>query len=213
MKAPTTAAKPALAAARNAALMNLLASPGLGSLMARRWLVGSLQLAIFLTGFVLFLRWFLQDLHAMSALLRGDDAPSNAPDRGLWWISWSLVLVSWIWAAITSRDIWQTAKAANQMTPPMLPPKLATVPSPVRGWDLAGQTISRTFDFNDFAEALEFVNAVGERAEEVQHHPDIDIRWNKVTLALTSHDVGRLTERDIDLAGDCNELFEGKAGI
>lgn len=70
----------------------------------------------------------------------------------------------------------------------------------VQGWNLAGKEIVREFSFADFVEALRFVNAVGERAEAAGHHPDIDIRYNKVKLALTSHDSGGLTERDFHLA-------------
>ena len=68
---------------------------------------------------------------------------------------------------------------------------LAAVPE----WTRKGATISRTFQFKDFPAAIEFVNAVARVAEEAWHHPDIDIRWNKVTLALTTHDAGGLTER------------------
>lgn len=70
----------------------------------------------------------------------------------------------------------------------------------LQGWSLAGKEIVREFNFADFVEALRFVNAVGERAEAAGHHPDIDIRYNKVKLALTSHDSGGLTERDFNLA-------------
>ena len=70
----------------------------------------------------------------------------------------------------------------------------------LQGWSLAGKEIVREFSFSDFVEALRFVNAVGERAEAAGHHPDIDTRYNKVKLALTSHDSGGLTERDFNLA-------------
>lgn len=70
----------------------------------------------------------------------------------------------------------------------------------LHGWSLAGKEIVREFSFTDFVEALRFVNAVGERAEAAGHHPDIDIRYNKVKLALTSHDSDGLTERDFHLA-------------
>jgi 4a-hydroxytetrahydrobiopterin dehydratase len=62
------------------------------------------------------------------------------------------------------------------------------------------------FQFKDFPAAVKFVNAVAELAEEAQHHPDIDIRWNKVTLALTTHDAGGLTEKDFLLAKKSDEL-------
>lgn len=69
------------------------------------------------------------------------------------------------------------------------------------GWRLENKEIVRTFEFPDFRAAMQFVNAVAERAETAGHHPDIDIRYNKVRLALTSHDAGGLTERDLKMAG------------
>lgn len=60
--------------------------------------------------------------------------------------------------------------------------------------------IAATFEFTDFADALAFVNQVGHEAEQLNHHPDIDIRWNKVTLVQTSHSAGGLTAADFDLA-------------
>jgi 4a-hydroxytetrahydrobiopterin dehydratase len=73
---------------------------------------------------------------------------------------------------------------------------LAAVPD----WKKKGATIARTFQFKDFPTAIKFVNAVAKLAEQAWHHPDIDIRWNKVTLALTTHDAGGLTKKDFDLA-------------
>jgi 4a-hydroxytetrahydrobiopterin dehydratase len=60
--------------------------------------------------------------------------------------------------------------------------------------------ITATFQLADFAAALAFVNAVGRLAEAAQHHPDIDIRWNQVTLVLSTHSEGGLTQADIELA-------------
>ncbi len=62
-----------------------------------------------------------------------------------------------------------------------------------------GNRIVADYTFNDFGEAMVFVNRVAEMAEENNHHPDIDIRWNKVHLVLTSHDSGGLTQRDIEM--------------
>lgn len=73
---------------------------------------------------------------------------------------------------------------------------LARVP----GWARAGRAIARTYRFEDFRGALAFVNRVGELAERQQHHPDIDIRYNQVTLSIWTHDAGGLTERDFRLA-------------
>jgi 4a-hydroxytetrahydrobiopterin dehydratase len=73
-------------------------------------------------------------------------------------------------------------------------------------WKKTGAVVSRTFQFKDFPAALKFVNAVGKIAERDQHHPDIDIRWNKVSLALTTHDAGGLTEKDFALAQKIDRL-------
>ena len=74
--------------------------------------------------------------------------------------------------------------------------RLAALP----GWQRHGDEIRRTFAFADFKESLAFVNRVGALAEQLDHHPDIDIRYAKVTLALTTHDAGGLTARDFELA-------------
>jgi 4a-hydroxytetrahydrobiopterin dehydratase len=74
--------------------------------------------------------------------------------------------------------------------------KLALLPL----WQLAGSNIERTITFAGFPDAIAFVNKVAEAAEKANHHPDIDIRWNKVRLALSSHDAGGLTRRDFHLA-------------
>jgi 4a-hydroxytetrahydrobiopterin dehydratase len=65
---------------------------------------------------------------------------------------------------------------------------------------VGGFQLERVFEFNDFAEALAFVNAVGTLAEAANHHPDIELSYGKVVVHLTSHDVGGLTQADIDLA-------------
>ncbi len=68
------------------------------------------------------------------------------------------------------------------------------------GWSLDEETISKTFVFSNFNEAVAFVVRVALIAETADHHPDIDIRWNKVSIALTTHDAGGLTAKDTDLA-------------
>ena len=73
-------------------------------------------------------------------------------------------------------------------------------------WKKKASVISRKFQFKDFPAAMKFVNAVAKVAEKEQHHPDIDIRWNKVTLALTTHDAGGLTEKDFALAKKSDAL-------
>jgi 4a-hydroxytetrahydrobiopterin dehydratase len=67
-------------------------------------------------------------------------------------------------------------------------------------WVREGDELVRTRRGKDFADSLSFVNAVGALAEELNHHPDIDIRWNVVTLRLTTHSEGGITHLDLDLA-------------
>jgi 4a-hydroxytetrahydrobiopterin dehydratase len=74
-------------------------------------------------------------------------------------------------------------------------------------WSKRAQLISRTFKFEGFLKAIEFVNRVAKQAQKVNHHPDIDIRFNKVTLKLTTHDEGGLTEKDFALARQCDQVF------
>ncbi|AXC13658.1 Pterin-4-alpha-carbinolamine dehydratase [Acidisarcina polymorpha] len=73
-------------------------------------------------------------------------------------------------------------------------------------WRLVGAEIVRDLTFADFNAAMAFVNRVAEKAESAGHHPDIDIRWNRVKLALVSHDAGGLTDRDFELALDIDSL-------
>jgi 4a-hydroxytetrahydrobiopterin dehydratase len=67
-------------------------------------------------------------------------------------------------------------------------------------------SITATYELADFAGALDFVNTVGAEAERRNHHPDIDIRWNKVTLVLSTHSAGGLTGADFDLAAAISAL-------
>lgn len=73
-------------------------------------------------------------------------------------------------------------------------------------WRKQGANIVRTFVFKDFAGSMKFVNSVARAAEKANHHPDINIRWNKVTLALCTHSAGGLTEFDFALAGKIDRL-------
>jgi 4a-hydroxytetrahydrobiopterin dehydratase len=75
-------------------------------------------------------------------------------------------------------------------------------------WDHDKKHIERTFEFDDFAQAVEFVNGVAEIAEEDDHHPDIDIRYNKVRLALSTHAEGGLTEMDFEVAEKIDTLVD-----
>jgi 4a-hydroxytetrahydrobiopterin dehydratase len=73
-------------------------------------------------------------------------------------------------------------------------------------WSAVGEAIQRTYEFGNFSAAMQFVSKVAEHAEAVQHHPDIMIRYSKVTLTLSTHDSGGITQRDIDSARYADEL-------
>jgi len=73
-------------------------------------------------------------------------------------------------------------------------------------WSAISGQITRTFEFDDFVGSMAFVNRVAEYAERVQHHPDILIRYNKVTLTVSTHDAGGISVKDFDLAGNADDL-------
>lgn len=68
------------------------------------------------------------------------------------------------------------------------------------GWERTGNEIHKTYGFHDFRAAIAFVDRVADAAEQADHHPDIDIRYDRVTLRLSTHSAGGLTARDFDLA-------------
>jgi 4a-hydroxytetrahydrobiopterin dehydratase len=74
------------------------------------------------------------------------------------------------------------------------------------GWTVSDGQLTRTETRKDFRDALLFVNAVGFLAERANHHPDVQVSWNKVTLNLVSHSAGGLTEKDFALAREISEL-------
>ena len=74
-------------------------------------------------------------------------------------------------------------------------------------WTDTAESLGRTFEFNDFVAAMGFVTSVAILAEKAFHHPDIDSRWNKVTITLTTHDEGGLTKKDTTLAAAIENLI------
>jgi 4a-hydroxytetrahydrobiopterin dehydratase len=73
-------------------------------------------------------------------------------------------------------------------------------------WSREGDSIKRTFKFDDFQGSVDFVNRITPPAEEMNHHPDIAISWNKVELTLSTHSEGGLTENDFELASRIDSL-------
>jgi 4a-hydroxytetrahydrobiopterin dehydratase len=85
---------------------------------------------------------------------------------------------------------------------------LKTVPN----WSKRARAILRTFKFEGFLKGIDFVNRIARKAQKLNHHPDIDIRFDKVTLKLTTHDEGGITEKDFSLARQCDEVFARFSG-
>jgi 4a-hydroxytetrahydrobiopterin dehydratase len=80
-------------------------------------------------------------------------------------------------------------------------------------WSETGGAIHRTYQFKDFVESMKFVNAIAQAAEADQHHPDILVRWNKVTLTLSTHDAGGITGKDFALAAKADGLADGTSVV
>jgi 4a-hydroxytetrahydrobiopterin dehydratase len=91
----------------------------------------------------------------------------------------------------------------SAMTTEQVSRHLKTVPN----WSKRARIILRTFTFEGFQESIDFVNRIARKAQKSNHHPDIDIRFNKVTLKLTTHDEGGITGKDFSLARQCDEVF------
>jgi 4a-hydroxytetrahydrobiopterin dehydratase len=90
--------------------------------------------------------------------------------------------------------------------PPLSDSEIKTRLVNVPDWQIESGELVRTFLFKDFRASLAFVNKVGDLAENAGHHPDIDIRYNKVRLALVTHDAGGITQKDFDLASAADNL-------
>ena len=214
MKPFSAAKKPSRVSARNATLLNLLGTPGLGSLMAGRILEGSGQLLIFLAGFVLFCLWSLGSITRYYELTFSETTPAPNPWGSHALLGVGLCAAAWGWSLVTSLSLQRAGSqvrlesvesfAAGQVK--MDEAGIFLALTDLGEWQRDGGVISRRYEFADFPAAMKFVNAVASLAEQAQHHPDVDIRWNKVTLALTTHDAGGLTAKDFALARQCDAL-------
>jgi 4a-hydroxytetrahydrobiopterin dehydratase len=87
------------------------------------------------------------------------------------------------------------------------PSEISNALTAIPDWRLEQDALVRDFSFSDFREAMSFVNSVAAVAERAGHHPDIDIRYNRVRLALSSHDAGGITERDFSLATEIGKIL------
>jgi len=209
--------------------INLVATPGLGSYMGGRKAAGAGQLGLSVAGFLLITTWIFKAFYGViSAEMNGMDAVATS---ARWWQAGVFFFaLAWVWSLVTSISLIREVGSAPVAVPPPLaslspPPRLAEIPaiarpSPVRlpvermaqafltvpAWRRQGDAIVRTFQFADFPAAVAFVNQVAPLAEAAAHHPDIDLRWNRVTLLLTTHDAGGLTEKDFSLARQIDQI-------
>ena len=76
----------------------------------------------------------------------------------------------------------------------------------LHGWTREGDIIRKTYTLDSFPDAIDFVNRIAERAEAANHHPDIDIRYDRVSCALSTHSEGGLTAKDFDLAAEIDQV-------
>ena len=87
---------------------------------------------------------------------------------------------------------------------------LGTLP----GWTRKGDALHKTYSFARFADGIRFVQQVADVADQMNHHPDIDIRYTKIAFSLSTHDAGGITQRDLELAGAIEKAagFDAKPG-
>ncbi|MSR41569.1 MAG: 4a-hydroxytetrahydrobiopterin dehydratase [Phycisphaerales bacterium] len=96
----------------------------------------------------------------------------------------------------------QSSSKPNRLEDAEIERRLQALPE----WSHSGDQLQRTYVFADFLASMRFVNAISARAEEVQHHPDMLVRWNRVTLSLSTHDAGGISEKDFAFASDADRI-------
>ena len=105
-------------------------------------------------------------------------------------------------------------QAGRHPTLPAMPPRLSDLEiqralGTLPGWSRRRNVLTKTFTWPTFAQGIAFVQRVATVADSMNHHPDIDIRYTKVTCALSTHDAGGITELDLGLAGEIEKVAEG----
>ena len=90
--------------------------------------------------------------------------------------------------------------------PPMNDEEIQVRLAELEGWERSGDSLRREFRFEDFVGSIDFVNRLTPVAEEMNHHPDLEISWNRVTVSLTSHSEGGITPNDFELASRIDPL-------
>lgn len=81
------------------------------------------------------------------------------------------------------------------------------------GWSRKGDSLTKTFQFKEFLTGIDFVGGVAQAAETANHHPDIDIRYNKVTCTLSTHSENGITQKDLDLAAQIERVLESQGTV
>ena len=92
--------------------------------------------------------------------------------------------------------------AAERLSDIAIQRELGTLP----GWSRKGDVITKTYQFRNFLTGIDFVTAVARAAETADHHPDIDIRYTKIRVGLSTHSAGGITALDVKLAGEAERL-------
>jgi 4a-hydroxytetrahydrobiopterin dehydratase len=82
---------------------------------------------------------------------------------------------------------------------------------PLSGWSYQANAISKMFRFKEFMEGIQFINTVAGAAEAMDHHPDINVNYTRITFTCTSHDSGGVTERDFKLANAIEEAYTARS--
>lgn len=100
----------------------------------------------------------------------------------------------------------KSCRSIENGEPPLNKERIVMMLSELNDWDLINNSIQKSFRFQNFADSLAFVNNVGAIAESEDHHPDIAISWNQVTLSLTTHAVNGLSENDFILAAKIDQI-------
>jgi 4a-hydroxytetrahydrobiopterin dehydratase len=108
--------------------------------------------------------------------------------------------------------MFDTARGNNGGVPPLPDDEIKKGLAKLTGWSRSGGEIEKTFELPSFPDAVAFVTRVGFVAEAANHHPDLDIRYRKVRVALSTHSEGGITEKDLSLAGEIESAAGGTEG-
>jgi 4a-hydroxytetrahydrobiopterin dehydratase len=99
---------------------------------------------------------------------------------------------------------WSKQQMAERLSDIAIQRELGNLP----GWSRRGDVITKTFQFKEFPTGITFVNGVAKAAQAADHHPDIDIRFTKITCALSTHSAGGITQSDLDMAKQIERVYE-----